>query len=340
MNRVSLVASVALLLGLVQSGVFPAEKVEEVSIWKVEIEPSDPGKYKIKGSVFGIGDPVHETLTKEALVRGGFTRAPAPRSDVGVAQVLRGVFFNDDPCGQLFLEDEFDPLRPSLGAAWYLDFQSAKRISVAAKSSPDFQTLSCEFLGRSHFGDFQFLHAMASSNGRPAGESAQLITAWLILMYRVAIGDADATMPLKKLPESGLLPSAIANKTAMQLLLAKSKDEVRLRALGAMLHTVQDSFAHGHVTRAVNSSEVIQFLCYAGQNEKKHSHDDAWAEGKTDLDKTLAIPGAVDALSASVRIVELVRSTATLKEFRRYVEKQLLPIGGNAIPSGPGDYKS
>src|SRR5262245_29379081 len=107
----------------VNDGGGSAEEKKENSIWTIEEEPDPepPGKYKIKGSVFGIGDPVHETLTLHALIDGGVVNGGTTRKDSSVAQFIRGVFWNDDPCAQLFLENDFKPLQPSTGVAWYLD---------------------------------------------------------------------------------------------------------------------------------------------------------------------------------------------------------------------------
>lgn len=330
----------AVLIELCSPGSSFSAEAEEVSIWRVEVAPTEPGKYGIKGSVFGIGDPVHETLTKEALQRGGFSDAPISRSNVGAVQVLRGVFWNDDPCGQLFAEDEFNPLRPSFGVAWYLDFQAAKELSAqSGPASNDFRSLNCQLLGRSHFGDLQFLHAMANSNGLPARETADLVVSWMTFMYRIAIGGIDAKVSQKGLAGTESLPGVVTETTPMQLLLSKSTEEVRLRALGAMLHTMQDSFAHGHVTRKRDPSGVDQFLCYAGQSEKKHAHDDAWGAGTSDLQKTLAVPGALEALEASTKLVELFRNRTDWRTVKLYLESGPLKLRDGALSSGPGEYK-
>jgi len=110
----------------------------ETSIWKIEVEPkpSEPGKYAIKGSVFGIGDPVHETLTLNALIGGGMAPAGTARKSPSVVQYMRGVFWNDDPCAQLFTENDFVrwTLRSASFGTW-ISRMRARRTASARRST-------------------------------------------------------------------------------------------------------------------------------------------------------------------------------------------------------------
>jgi hypothetical protein len=317
-----------------------AEPETETSIWKVELLVDQVGKYKIQGSVFAIGDPVHETLTLKALVDGGMAKQAATRKDLDVAQFIRGVFWNDDPCAQLFAENEFNPLKPSYGVVWYVDFLRAQK---AMSQGKDFQNLTCPLLGRSHFGDLQFLHGMADQNGVKATETVDRILVWANISYRIAIGEIDASRPLEAEATAKRLLPSIADQSAMRLMRAKTVAETRARALGSLLHMIQDSYAHGHVTRAssdgMHAGAITQFLAYVGQDPSKHAHDDSWRDGSSDLQRTLNIPGARDALAASTQIVRLYKARATWAKVEQYLRGGPLFVMPDAQASGPGPYK-
>ncbi|MBI3527862.1 MAG: hypothetical protein HY067_07825 [Betaproteobacteria bacterium] len=316
-----------------------AEPITETSIWKVKLLPDGTGKFKVEGP-FAIGDPVHETLTLKALIDGGILKQTTKRKDHDAAQFIRGAFWNDDPCAQLFEENEFSPLKPSFGIVWYLDFNDAKQ---ATSQGTDFQNLKCPLLGRSHFGDLQFLHGMADRNGVKATETAERVLAWASVSYRIAIGEIDAHKPLETDATAKALLNSIANQNALSLMRAKTATDTQARALGSFLHMIQDSYAHGHVTRATayepRLGAITQFLSYVDQNSDKHAHDDSWRDGTNDLERTLNIPGARDALSISTEIVKLYKSRASWANVEEYLRNGPLYVMPDAQDSGPGNYQ-
>jgi len=313
-------------------------KRTKTSMWKVGIEPAGNGKYKIEATVFAIGDPVHETLTLHALIVGGVLLSGATAEDEAAAQFIRGVFWNDDPYAQLLAGNDFSPLQPSLGPAWYLDFKSAKR---QAKTGVGFQDM--DLLGRSHFGDLQFLHGMADRDGVKADDTAKRMLAWASVAYRIALGDIDHRKPLKMDSVADGLLSSAAEMSAMRLLRAKTKSETRARAFGALLHMVQDSYARGHVSRVPASAGqpagINQFLSYGNQDSDKHAHDDSWRDGTDDLERTLRIPGAQDALAASTELVRRYKTREPWPAVESYLKNGPLFVRSDAKNSGPGEYE-
>lgn len=312
----------------------------KTSMWKVGIEPAGDGKYIIVGSVFAIGDPVHETLTLHALIDGGVLPKSTTVEDGAAVQFIRGVLWNDDPCAKLLAEDEFSPLKPSFGVAWYLDFKSAQR---QAKTGVGFQDLYCPLLGRSHFGDLQFLHGMADRDGVKAADTAKRMLAWANVAYRIALGDIAPRKPLKTDSGADALLSSAAEMSAMRLLRAKTESETRARAFGALLHMVQDSYARGHVSRVPASAGqpagIIQFLSYGNQDSDKHAHDDSWRDGTDDLERTLRIPGAQDALGASTELVRRYKAREPWPAVESYLKNGPLFVRSDAKNSGPGGYE-
>lgn len=333
--------ALALLLYLVDPGIRAQDRTE-TSIWAIEIDPipKEPGKYAIRGSVFAIGDPVHETLTLHALINGGVAKAGAARTDASIVQYIRGVFWNDDPCAQLFTENNSDPLDPSFGVAWYLEFERARN---AVSQGRRFGDIGCKLLARSHFGDLQFLHGMAERNNVKAHETLERVLAWASVTYRIAIGVLDARVPLEADPDAKRLRLALGNWTPMRLFRAKTLADTRARALGSLLHMIQDSFAGGHVARvpegAPNAGAIRQFLSYVEQDTKKHAHDDSWSGGGDDFQRSIAVPGAREALSASIEIVRHYRTDTSWRTVESYLKTGPFRMLANAQDSGPGDYK-
>ena len=312
----------------------------KTSMWKVKLEPLGDGKFKIEATVFAIGDPVHETLTLHALIDGGVLPRCTTAEDRAAAQFIRGVLWNDDPCAQLLDENDFSPLEPSLGVAWYMDFRRAQR---QAKTGAGMQGMDCPLLGRSHFGDLQFLHGMADRDGVKAADTAKRMLAWANVAYRIALGEIDHRKPLKTDSAAHALLSSVAETSAMRLLRTKTASETRARAFGTLLHMVQDSYAGGHVSRVPASAGqpagIIQFLSYVNQDADKHAHDDSWRDGTTDLEQTLRIPGARDALAASTELVRRYNAREPWPVVRNYLKSGPFFVRSDAKNSGPGEYE-
>lgn len=137
-------------------------------------------------------------------------------------------------------------------------------------------------LCRSHYGDLQFLHAMASSPEEPTTETQRKMLAWAEFLYDVAVGedlqqnfcqywDSQRALEGKAEIAQVLAPTAgfPCTKsgppwTVATLFSLRCKNPIldrvtctesfnlrraRLNALGALLHMVQDSFAQGHASR-------------------------------------------------------------------------------------------
>ena len=335
MKRLMSIVSAVTSLLLIDSVGAASKPPTETSIWKVGLVETGPGKYKIEATIFAIGDPVHETLTLKALIDGGIVRKGASRKDPAAGQFIRGVLWNDDPCAQLFSENLFNPLEPSFGIAWYLDFRDAQH---AENQKTFFRDLKCPLLGRSHYGDLQFLHGMADQNGVKASETAERVLAWVSVAHRIANGEIDARQPLSRDATAKALLTSIADQSAMDLMRASTATETRARALGSLLHTLQDSYAHGHVARATDGA-ITQFYCYADQKAAKHAHDDSWRDGNSDLERTLNIPGSRDALFVSTEIVKLYKAKVKWAGVEQYLKSSPLLVMQDAKISGPGVYQ-
>ena len=282
-----------------------------LSLWNVtytEAQKKKGKKYMNEGSLLRIGDPVHETLTRQALAKSKLQGAD-------VIQLVRGVLWNDDPCGQLLSGNE---LGATSGWDWYWAFKKAEKISK--DSRPDFEKVTkCPALGRSHFGDLQFLHGMASGKDVTPKITRDLILAWSEMVYGVAQQDDRPLwrMPLAKMQLSRSLP-ALPGASPAELFHAPNSEACRYRALGSILHVIQDSFANGHVKRD-DRGRVVQFHSYVGQDHDKHKTDDAWQGGSTDIEKIRKLKGGQMALDASTRVIELFAANAPWKDLETYL---------------------
>ena len=166
---------------------------------------------------------------------------------------------------------------------------------------------------------------------------------WMGVAYRVAIGTLPASRPIRDDSVGAQLPPSLSATTPMDLFLAKNAPDTRARALGSMLHTIQDSFARGHVTRKVEANgsfgEIQQFLCYTDQDAAEHGHDDSWGESAVnDLAKTLKVPGAPDAIAASTELAKFYARRAPWDEVEKYLQAGPFRAASNAVPSGAGTF--
>jgi hypothetical protein len=321
----SLLAAVILTAGARPDAGAPKKPV---AIWDLHFDENDK-KFGIEGSIFAIGDPVHETLTLQAVRAAGLAGPDATASTPAAIQYVRGVFWNDDPCAQL-LFNQVD-LMPTTGWDWYWDFHEADK--RAAKGGRVFDGLKCKLVGRSHFGDLQFLHGMATDDGLPAATTRAQVLAWAKFVYGVATGAIDDLTALSAVPELKALPSLGAG-TVRDLFRASNKVVVRERAAGSLLHLLQDSYAGGHVDRAENG-EIRQFHSYARQDHAAHKKDDMWQGGGSDLERIRQLKGGAAALEASTEVLRLYKKKQPWADVEAYLLKTPLRLAKQTQPSGP-----
>lgn len=229
-----------------------------------------------------LGAPVHEQMAFTAY-------ACAERADAAgectlqaeeiydgrdghLKPLLLGVRWNDDP------NNLFAGGKPQTWMFWMT------KASVLGADSRD------PLLYRSHYGDLQFLHGM-SHNGDKAGGTRDKMLEWMHFAYDVAIGVIQPSETLQGL--RGKYPFVrhfAESKTryawTVRHLFANVKDikqsvdldsvgpaQVPLVALGALLHTIQDSYSHSHVQRNP-SHRVTAYLDFKQQSSRCHGKAD------------------------------------------------------------------
>ncbi|KAK6499351.1 hypothetical protein TWF506_003980 [Arthrobotrys conoides] len=273
-------------------------------------------------------EPVHETLTLAALRAGGLTDIPPNMNyyaaTPGLWEFFRGVTWNDDPQCALFKDSREYNDELSSGTVWFSQFEAAKH-NEASRSKTGY------LLGRSHFGDLQFLHSMSSSVGEPAVETRDKVLLWCELMYRTVTGEfpehcqiggveiSRGGFDLLRFFDRDTDPRPERN---LKFLLTRDteyqKMQIERRALGSLFHIIQDSYAKGHTRRVEDYSSgyvklgaIRTFHCYTGQDEEQHSHYDSFKVEDvqiSNLDSFNPYPGARSAIEACVRVMELWRN--------------------------------
>lgn len=195
--------------------------------------------------------------------------------------LVTGTRWNDDACHM-----SYRPKTLIGWAAWMLDpwYRKASNLNYS-----------------SHYHDKQFLHSMASSGFNrsdseleSASQTTHKIVTWAEFAFRVAEGSVLAQTPLLE-----VAPLLEANRRRTFLLLfggqrksmtvgeffAGTTDfdpqHVRQLAMGALMHTIQDSFSASHVQRVNDQlptlngrGKVVRFLNYRLQTPALHSDED------------------------------------------------------------------
>lgn len=241
--------------------------------------------------------PVHETMTLLAYdvyetpeePMGG--SAKTSTSELKKRGILRdlvlGSEWNDDPDGLLR-----QGITKSL--YWYVLFNDAKLQAECNQTPtlPNCQKVSIEknpmMLYRSHFGDLQFIHSMASSESETAETTKQKMMAWAKFTYQVYVSeenlenealDGEKIRAFSNIADliqrSGWTVGALFDPKVIgkwersynprkyghfvsngnprtQNDYSRSPDEkisIRHVALGSLLHMIQDSYSDSHAER-------------------------------------------------------------------------------------------
>ena len=243
--------------------------------------------------------PTHETLTRYALqcAEAKLTHAwcDLPVADLSnaptfdEAALLVGTVWNDDPNNFFRVNGEVQ---------WLYWLEAAK----LARSISDRDPLEY----RSHYGDLQYIHGMGNAD-RPPLATREDIMDWVHFAYDVATGAISPDAKLHSLENTHAFSRAFGgtskrNWTVRKLFnnvgdvvcktrcddLPASDGQVAGMAMGALLHTVQDSFSSSHVERVTQEGplqyEVKAWLDYRKQKASCHGAADQDVEREYQID--------------------------------------------------------
>nr|WP_315261317.1 hypothetical protein [uncultured Duganella sp.] len=194
------------------------------------------------------------------------------------AAVIHGVRWNDDPNNFFRVGNEVN---------WFYWLRRA----ATAHAITDIDPLEY----RSHYGDLQFLHGMGGHHTSPFSTRDNVI-AWTRFAYDAAAAQISPAATMKDLAPQYTFArfftqSSKSNWTVRKLftnvgdVVCKSQcadditandEEVASLALGALLHTIQDSLSASHVERISEDgqSRVVAWLDYRQQDPACHSDED------------------------------------------------------------------
>ncbi len=306
-------------------------------------------------------NPVHERATnlifgckddpKEPDVCGD----PGEDSTSASAAVLAGNQWNDNPPFELtstttglckqYIGKTIKA--PYAAACWYMLFRDGEKKS--AKGAYFDAKSGNVLLYRVHFGDMQFLHAMASRDGEAPRVTRARIMMWAEFTYKLATGALSRSVVLN---QSGIpgMKDLFYNRgwTAQQLLIRgdgsyHAEKDFRDFAFGSLLHLIQDSFSRAHTRRALPTGDfcpgsqtlfapgkVISFLSYASQNKMDHKNQDTQAALSANL--SYVPPTAMDVGSV---LRQFYVSGKPWNEVKNYLDC-VFAIDDTAVAAGPG----
>jgi len=191
--------------------------------------------------------PVHEEIAIAAFIRTNKRTFPRGTEynnlDQKQWEYVRGLVWPDDPSCLLFKDSRDNNNKFDLGDDFLGEFNGGEKTCMTQ---------------RSHFGDLQLLHGMASAVDEDPNETKKNIFAWLKVMYKLAVGDEinEHDLLCDKLSGS-FSASTSGNQTLRDLLLGRTpeyrKADISRRALGVCLHMIQDSYAVGHTLRRLKN---------------------------------------------------------------------------------------
>lgn len=296
------------------------------------------GSYKIEGPL-SIGDPVHENLTAHSLRQAGLLLASEDYGSPQAWEYVRGVIWNDDPEILLLKRDDLDAKKFTWGVEWLKKFKDAEG---RARKKEVF-SVGAPLTARSHFGDLQFLHGMAAQDGDAAAKTHSAVMRWAEFTYRTAIGEVEPDMFLSAVPVAGMAELfAGQTQTVAGLFGADRVGDLRRRAMGSLLHLIQDSYAAGHTEReekdGYRRGAVVCFYSYAQQDHAKHAADDGW-RGKGSVSGRLAkVKGAQDAIEVGADLLSRYKTSppAPWPEVKSYLLAGPFALASKMRPSEAG----
>jgi len=277
--------------------------------------------------------PVHEAIAQAAFGCVKDEPMDCVGDTLASPAVIWGVRWNDDPPfrmkpGRAACKYEQTIRGNTQPTCWYQLFTHAERYAADGETFGPGDAL----LYRTHFGDLQFLHAMASADGEPANTTKAHIMMWAEFTWKLATDNLRRDVYIKTLGVNELATYFPGDQSASILFSlgypAYQNEKVSEVALGSLLHLVQDSFSRAHVTRAdptgsdcsdlpsVRASGMItQFHSYANQNHSIHDTAD-----RPDALRTHILEDTPTVIDVSRTIVQLWQRKAGWLDVKQYLD--------------------
>lgn len=253
--------------------------------------------------------------------------------------LIRGVWWNDDPNQLLFGSNQGKFL------AWMKDAERISRCGVNWRGRTASINQTYYLTYRSHYGDFQFIHAMASRDGDSAARTQQDILAWAEFTYEVATGrlDPETTMASLATPHLRELFRQQSGWSVNYLFAPRYRlsgpNYTSRMAAGSLLHMIQDSYATGHTKRdfrptsTCKSGRVLQFHSYANQDPESHSRQDS-----LEALRLREFTPAQDPVNVSATLLAFIARKADWTEVEAYLRGTVFCIEESAEKASAGEF--
>lgn len=292
-----------------------------------------------------ISEPVHEALTRKTREEYWKTCEDFEPTEKNCLEkpnhpktindsIIRGVWWADDPSQNLY------KARP---VVWLGNMLDAERRAKSGRYTID-QKYKMHY--RSHYGDMQFLHAMAYKDGVDAEETKRKIYMWLEFLYQIATKKLGAENKFEDVDVKGL-SDYFGRHQHWKLkwmfqprYRLKNSDDFNDHALGIMLHLIQDSYSTAHVERVFNESSncvdgyIKSFYSYSKQSPSKHKVADTWkGYSNTTFSKES------NSVTVGAKLMHFVKNNSDWnKEVLPYLDATVFCLADNPEPSGPGHF--
>jgi hypothetical protein len=222
-------------------------------------------------------------------------------------------------------------------------------------------------LYRSHFGDLQFFHSMASVDSETAIETKKKMMAWAKFTYNYFISEEkldnktiDSFGELYPMIKKGWtlgalfdpVPGGEWKKSSNPLKFGhyepngnprmRNKDDgisVKFIALGSLLHMVQDSYSESHTARefgcnplARNKGRIITFRNYADQKGDDHAVADVYPEWLKHGELGINNP-----VWASAKIINFAFDEEPWEKVEKFLDTEVFVLSDPQAKPQPGD---
>lgn len=236
---------------------------------------------------------------------------------------------------------------------WYCLFKDAEKKAQTRPivgCSKEKGTIRGNVMTRSHFGDLQFLHAMASEEGVHPGATRAKVLDWLEFAWKVSTREIKPDTFLRDIQ----IPTVqehfgCTEWRVVDLYILGRQDKLGKYlhhiAFGSVLHTVQDSFAGAHVSREqqapaglCRNSEhqhprrIVEFHTYGAQDGGLHDEQDS-REAMTRVNVADRWP---DAVEATHNLAQFYEERALWSDVQPYMQC-LFELADERKDSSPGD---
>lgn len=329
-----------------------------------------------------IKGPVHEEITQLAMGcpaedKDLPTNTECATADATFANqfINYGVRWNDLPpfslrphegkkCKKLFSSGQACNVSQTIRFStqpecWYCMFNAAEKIAASGRKivgclppvrQKGSRMITAHLLARSHYGDLQFLHAMAPEDNLDPTQSQADILGWLEFAWKVATREIPPATLLRDVNIPVIKDRFHCSGWSVADLYVLGRQDTMLRfihdiAFGSILHTVQDSFAEAHVEREPSKigeqcsvtlalprpGGIKEFHSYAGQDGHRHDAKDL-REAMTGI-----LGGRVsDAVEASRQLATYYGGRSKWAEVEPYMQC-LFTLSNESRRSSAGD---